>query len=220
MSKPQYLCAASAAVLLAAAAGAAQAQAPGRAAAPSKPADVEEVVVTGSFIAGTPEDSAMPVEAVTLEELRQTGSPSNLDLIKTLSEIGAVAGEANRLNAFAIGAQSVNLRSLSSSRTVVVFNGRRLLEHYSASVGRFNNIALIPNAAIGRVEVLKDGGATTYGADAVGGVINYITRKNLNGLETNLNYRAIEDSKGDWDADVSWGRVGENWNVMAILGYQ
>ncbi|HEY9217435.1 MAG TPA: TonB-dependent receptor [Phenylobacterium sp.] len=181
---------------------------------------LDEVVVTGSFIAGTPEDAAMPVEAVTLEELRRTGSPSNLDLVKSLSEIGSVAGEANRLNAFAIGSQSVNLRALSSSRTVVLLNGRRMLEQYSASVGRFNNVALIPNAAIGRVEILKDGGATTYGADAVGGVVNYIMRSNLDGLETNLNYRAIEDSEGDWDADVSWGEIGENWNVMAVVGYQ
>lgn len=223
MSKTQYLCATSAAVLLAASAGLTEAHAqgaPAKAPAPPTNTEVTEVVVTGSFIAGTPEDAAMPVEAVTLEELRQQGSPSNLDLVKSLSEIGSVAGEANRLNAFAIGAQSVNLRSLSSSRTVVVFNGRRLLEQYSASVGRFNNVALIPNAAIGRVEVLKDGGATTYGADAVGGVVNYITRKNLDGVEANVNYRYIRDSRGnDYDADISAGKVGENWNVMLVAGY-
>jgi hypothetical protein len=113
----------------------------------------------------------------------------------------------------------VNLRAVSSSRTVVVFNGRRFPEQYSASVGRFNNVALIPNAAIGRVEVLKDGGATTYGADAVGGVVNYITRRNLDGIETNANYRYIDDSDGDWDADISVGKVESNWNVMAVAGY-
>src|SRR5437762_1522228 len=143
MSKTQYLCAASAAALVAAALTAGGAHAQGKAGAAKGPPEVSEVVVTGSFIAGTPEDAAIPVQAVTLQDLRETGSPSNLDLIKTLSEIGSVAGEANRLNAFAIGAESVNLRSVSSSRTVVVFNGRRLLEQYSASVGRFNNVALL-----------------------------------------------------------------------------
>src|SRR5947207_1677715 len=178
MSKTQYLCAASAAALLVVTfSNEARAQA-AKSSPPPKGSDVSEVVVTGSFIAGTPEDAAIPVQAVTLQELREQGSPSNLDLVKSLSEIGSVAGEANRLNAFALGAQSVNLRAVSSSRTVVVFNGRRFPEQYSASVGRFNNVALIPNAAIGRVEVLKDGGATTYGADAVGGVVNYITRRN------------------------------------------
>jgi iron complex outermembrane receptor protein len=199
-------------------AGAAQAQA--KAPPPPKENEVAEVIVTGTFIAGTPQDGAIPVQAVTLQELREAGSPSNLDLVKTLSEIGSVAGESNRANAFAIGAQSINLRSVSSSRTVVVFNGRRLLEQYSASVGRFNNVALIPNAAIGRVEVLKDGGATTYGADAVGGVVNYITRKNLDGVEVNGNYRWIKDSDGDIDADISMGKVGEGWNAMLVVGYQ
>ena len=165
MLKARRLCAASTAVLIAAALGGPalaqqQPNQPRRPAAP-RDAEVEEVVVTGTFIAGTPEDAAIPVEAITLEEMRQLGSPSNLDLVKSLSEIGSVAGEANRNNLFAVGAQSINLRGISSSRTVVVFNGRRLPESYSFSVGRFNNVAGIPNAAIGRVEVLKDGGATT-----------------------------------------------------------
>lgn len=181
---------------------------------------LDEVVVTGSFIAGTPEDAAIPVEVLSLDELRKQGSPTNLDLVKSLSEVGGVAGEANRAGLFAVGAQTVNLRGVSSSRTVVLFNGRRLPEQYSASVGRFNNIALIPPAAIGRVELLKDGGATTYGADAVGGVVNYITRKTLNGVEVNANYRWIEDSDGDWDADVSFGKVADNWNAMGIVSYQ
>jgi iron complex outermembrane recepter protein len=218
MSRSRYFCAASAAVLLCA--GVAQAQEARRVPAPApKDSEVEEVVVTGTFIAGTPEDAAIPVEAITLEELRQQGSPSNLDLIKGMSETGSVAGEANRANLFAIGAQSINLRGISSSRTVVVFNGRRLAESYSFSVGRFNNVAQIPNAAIGRVETLKDGGATTYGADAVGGVVNYITRRDIDGIETNANYRYIKDSDGDYDFDLTAGKVGDNWNALVVLGY-
>ncbi|HET9160545.1 MAG TPA: TonB-dependent receptor, partial [Caulobacteraceae bacterium] len=176
-------------------------------------------VVTGTFLRGTPATAVVPVEGTNLEELRDRGSPSNMDFVKGLSEIGSVAGEANRLNAFAIGAASINLRNLSSSRTVVVFNGRRFPEQYSFSVGRFNNIAQIPNAAIGRVEVLKDGGATTYGADAVGGVVNYITRRNLDGVEISANYRYIKDSAGDYDASISLGKVEDKWNVMGVLGY-
>lgn len=217
MSKARYLSATSFAVLLALSAGAARAQQDRAGPAAS---DVEEVVITGSFIAGTPEDSSIPVEAVTLDELRQQGTPSNLDLVKNMSEVAGVAGESNRANLFAVGAQSINLRGLGSSRTVVVFNGRRLPEQYSASVGRFNNIALIPNAAIGRIETLKDGGATTFGADAVGGVQNYITRRNLDGIETNANYRWIKDSDGDYDFDISAGKVGDNWNAMLVVGYQ
>lgn len=217
MSKKQYLCATSIGALAAAALISTPSFAQPR---EPEATEVDEVVVTGSFIPGTPEDAVVPVEAVTLQELRQQGSPSNLDLVKSLSEVGSVAGEANRSSAFAIGAQTINLRGVSSSRTVVVFNGRRLPEQFSSSVGRFNNIAIIPNAAIGRVEVLKDGGATTFGADAVGGVVNYITRRNLDGVEMNANYRYIEDSDGDWDVDVSMGKVSDRWNAMLVLGYQ
>lgn len=190
------------------------------AAAGEEGTEVEQVVVTGTFLRGTPATAVVPVESVNLEELRDRGSPSNVDFVKGLSEIGSVAGEANRLNAFAIGAASINLRNLGSQRTVVVFNGRRFPEQYSFSVGRFNNINQIPNAAIGRVEVLKDGGATTYGADAVGGVVNYITRRNLNGVEVSANYRYIKDSDGDYDGSISLGKVEDKWNVMGVLGYQ
>src|SRR5687768_16289131 len=126
MVRSRYFCAASAAALLVA--GVAHAQGRG---APADSTVIDEVVVTGSFIAGTPEDAAIPVEAVTLEELRQQGTPSNLDFVKNMSEVAGVAGEANRANLFAVGAQSINLRGVGSSRTVVVFNGRRLPDQYS-----------------------------------------------------------------------------------------
>ena len=159
--------------------------------------ELEEVVVTGSFIRGTPEDSAMPVEVVSFEELQNMGRPSNLDLIKTMSESGGVAGENNRVNFYPIGAMTVNLRSLGSRFTTVVFNGRRFPEQYSVNTGRFNNVAWIPNAAIGSVETLKAGGGATYGADAVAGVVNYVTRKNFEGLELKQSFipKIIESVK-------------------------
>jgi iron complex outermembrane receptor protein len=182
---------------------------------------LEEVVVTGTFIRGTPEDSAMPVEVVTFEELQNMGRPSNLDLIKTMSESGSVAGDINRANFYPIGAQTINLRSLGPRFTTVVFNGRRFPEQYSVNTGRFNNVAWIPNAAIGSVETLKAGGAATYGADAVAGVVNYVTRKGFKGLELNVDYRYIDDSDGDYNADILWGHdFGAVGELLVSLGYQ
>jgi iron complex outermembrane recepter protein len=187
----------------------------------STKSELEEVVVTGSFIRGTPEDSAMPVEVVSFEEIENMGRPSNLDLIKTMSESGGVAGENNRVNFYPIGAATINLRSLGSRFTTVVFNGRRFPEQYSVNTGRFNNIAWIPNAAIGSVETLKAGGGATYGADAVAGVVNYVTRKNFEGLELNADYRYIEDSDGDYNADVLWGtNLGAGGDLLVSLSYQ
>jgi len=199
----------------------AQTAAPGPA-QPSTPDSMalDEVVVTGSFLKGTAEDSAMPVEVITFEELQDLGRPSNLDLVKTMSESGGVAGENNRVNFYPIGAVTVNLRSLGPRFTTVVFNGRRFPEQYSVNTGRFNNIAWIPNAALGGVETLKAGGGTTYGADAVAGVVNYITRKDFDGLELNADYRYIEDSDGDYNADMLFGKKWDNSNLMISLSYQ
>jgi len=189
-------------------------------AAPSNSISLEEVVVTGSFIKGTPENSAMSVEVISFEELQNIGRPSNLDLVKTMTESGQTAGEANRYNAFPIGAATVNLRNLGQRFTTVVFNGRRFPEQFSTATGRFNNIAWIPNAAVGSVEVLKIGGSVTYGADAVGGVVNYITRKNFEGVELNGDYRHIEDSDGDYNADIIWGKKTGGGNILVTGGYQ
>ena len=111
--------------------------------------EVEQVVVTGTFLRGTPATAVVPVEGINLEEMRDRGSPSALDFVKGLSEVGSIVGEANRANAYAIGAQTVNLRGLGAARTVVVFNGRRFPETFSFTQGRFNNIAQIPAEAIG-----------------------------------------------------------------------
>jgi iron complex outermembrane recepter protein len=181
---------------------------------------LEEIIVTGSFIEGTPEDTALPVEVITQEELDNLGRPSNLDLVKMMSEVGQVAGEAYRSNAYPIGAATVNLRNIGARFTTVVFNGRRFPEQYSVATGRFNNVAWIPNAAVGRIEVLKEGGAATYGADAVGGVVNYITRRDLDGFEVNADYRYIADSDGDYNADLQWGTTFDRGNFMVIGGYQ
>jgi iron complex outermembrane receptor protein len=183
-------------------------------------AEQGDVVVTGSAIRGTPENAALPVEAINLDKLERQGMPTNMDLIKRLTEIGSVQGETNRDNALPVGAGSVNLRSLGSNRTVVLFNGRRWGDQYSVTIGRFNNTNQIPNAVIGRVEVLKDGGNAIYGADAVGGVVNYFSRKNFKGLELNASGRYIDGEAGDYTASALWGQTFDRGNVMIAVDYQ
>src|SRR3990167_3925542 len=88
---------------------------------------VEEVIVTGSFIAGTPEDAALPVDVIGTEELAKQGAPSVVQLVKTITAAQSSLGESNRYNGGA-GTASINLRGLGASRTPVLMNGRRLAD--------------------------------------------------------------------------------------------
>jgi iron complex outermembrane receptor protein len=182
---------------------------------------VEEVVVTGSFIAGTPEDAALPVDVIGAKELAQRGSPTMVQFIKTIPSSGAVIGENNRFGSGS-GAATINLRNLNSavtgSRTLVLFNGRRLPT--SAQAISSVDINLLPTAAIGRVEVLKDGAAATYGSDAIGGVVNFITRNDLQGFELNANYQGIKGSAGDYEGSIAYGYKGDRANLLLTAGYR
>ncbi|MDP3382814.1 MAG: TonB-dependent receptor plug domain-containing protein, partial [Phenylobacterium sp.] len=161
--------------------------------------EVEEIVVTGSFIAGTPENAALPVDVISAAELEKQGSPSTTELIKSLTISGPVLGDSNQFATSAqgaIGAGSINMRGLGPQRTLVLFNGRRFMST-DPLTGVDTN--LIPTAAIGRVELLKDGAAATYGSDAIGGVINFITKKTFSGFEVSGEYRYVDGSDGEYN---------------------
>ena len=136
----------------------------------SKAAPIEEIVVTGSFIRGTPTDAALPVAVLSAETLQRQGSPSTLELIKALPVSNGVLGETNQFDARAQGSEgsgSVNLRGLGSQRTLVLMNGRRMpINPLGQVASGIVDTNIIPAAAIGRLEVLKDGAAATYGSDA------------------------------------------------------
>lgn len=187
----------------------------------SAPTEVGEVVVTGSFIAGTPKDGPLPVDVVRKTELEQRGSPTMVQFIKTIPSSGAVIGENNRFGN-GNGGATINLRNLNSpttgSRTLVLFNSRRV-PGSPQGLGAVD-INLLPSAAIGRVEVLKDGAAATYGSDAIAGVVNFITRTDLNGLELAGNFQGIKGSHGDYDVSGAWGNKFERGNVLFTIGYR
>jgi iron complex outermembrane receptor protein len=188
------------------------------------PTEVEEVVVTGSFIRGTPEDAALPVEVIGAEELQKRGSPSTVELLKALSVSSGVLGDTNQFDSRAQGSEgsgSVNLRGLGSQRTLVLLNGRRMaINPFGAAGAGIVDTNIIPAAAIGRLEVLKDGAAATYGSDAIAGVVNFITKKNFSGLEVGADYRVIDGSDGDYSVNATFGKIWDNGNVLVSAGWQ
>ena len=108
--------------------------------------DRDRVVVTGSFIQGTPEDAALPVEVFSQEELEEQGAPTALEFAKSLTISGPTTGEAYYFSGAQLtGSVQYNLRGLGSDKTLVLLNGRRMSQ----------NSANIPGAALARTEVLK-----------------------------------------------------------------
>jgi iron complex outermembrane receptor protein len=212
MIKTRLLCHAS--VLAACAAMAAPARA--------ENASSQEVVVTGSLIASGRTTQALPVAVVSSTDLLKQGSPTVTELIKKLPSSSAVFGDANQFGAGRTeGSATVNLRTLGSSRTLVLLNGRRMPTSSAALGGApFVDLNVIPQAAIGRLEVLKDGAAATYGSDAIAGVTNFITKTGMKGFEVGGDYSAIKGSGGDWRiwGDAGWS--GGPLSAFVAVDYQ
>lgn len=167
--------------------------------------EIEEVVVTGSLIRGTPVDAALPVEVFTAADFQETGNPTALEFVKTLTSGGPTTGEAYYFGGSGnTGNVGFNLRGIGSDKTLTLFNGRRSPQ----------NASIFPSSVTARVEILKDGAAVTYGADATGGVVNFITESSFTGFELGSSYKGGFDSDGDWNVTAKWGADVGDSNIL------
>ena len=178
----------------------------------SEDAEVEEIVVTGSYIKGTPEDAPLPVTTLRREDLELEGSPTTIDLIKSMSFSQGADGETDQFQAGAGSDRAtINIRGLGPSRSLVLLNGRRTTwspHAIDAQAQLLVDVNMLPSIALQRIEVLRDGAAATYGSDAIAGVMNFITRGDFNGFEASVNHKSIDGSDGDTEAGVI---VGGDW---------
>jgi iron complex outermembrane receptor protein len=180
---------------------------------------VEEVIVTGSYIRGTVQNTALPVSVIDRAELEKQGSPAIIDVIRSLSASQGTVGESNAQQIFLGGSStSINLRGLDGGRTLVLFNGRRLPVSPVPLIGV--DVNLLPLASVERIEVLKDGAAALYGSDAVAGVVNFISRRGLEGLSLDGSYTSIDDSDGDYSTNLAWGHKWNAVDVLVAAGYR
>ncbi|MET0374149.1 MAG: TonB-dependent receptor [Rhizorhabdus sp.] len=184
------------------------------------PSDAE-IIVTGSLIRSEREDGAMPIDVISSEDLVRQGSPSVVELLKALPVVSGTLGDSNQFDSRSQGAEgiaSINLRGLGPSRTLVLLNSRRLVR--AGNGVPTVDINLLPSAAIGRIDILKDGAAATYGSDAIAGVANFITNRQLSGLVVGGDYKFVSGSKGDYTLSAAFGHRADGLRVLASFGYQ
>jgi iron complex outermembrane receptor protein len=187
-----------------------------------------EVVVTGSRIRRDPNNSPLPLQIITNQELVREGISNPEQLISYLSTNGNGADNLASNSDVVSGAQrgtnglsSANLRGQGSASTLVLLNGRRVAAH--GLQGSAVDVNQIPFAAIERVEVLKDGASAIYGTDAIGGVINFITRKDYQGLGVQGFVDATEAGGGNiyrLSGIAGYGDLNEQgFNIMGAVAF-
>ena len=158
-------------------------------AAPAPGAQVEELVVTGSRIPQPNLTSASPIQTVGAQEVQLGGRPDTIDILNQLPQVTQVAGVDLGPTSDALsgpgGVATVDLRGLGPQRTLVLVDGRRLGvgDPNTGNPNPAPDINQIPSQLIERVEVLTGGASATYGSDAVAGVVNFVMRKNFDGLQ-------------------------------------
>ncbi|MFO0299283.1 MAG: TonB-dependent receptor domain-containing protein [Pseudomonadota bacterium] len=188
----------------------------------------QRVTITGSSIKRIQAEGALPVTTITRAELTREGISTTEQLVMSLTTNGTgldnlasnadVVDGAQRGNN---GASSANLRGQGSNATLILLNGRRVASH--GLNGGQVDLNQIPFSALEKVEILKDGASAIYGTDAVGGVINFITRKNYTGLTADAFVDVTEQGGGNIYRGALTGGFGDldrqGFNVLATLAY-
>jgi iron complex outermembrane receptor protein len=148
-------------------------------------ASLQRVEVTGSAIKRVAGETALPVQTYTRKAIEQTGATNTTDLIQRLPAMQSATVEGSAVGGMTYGFAGVSIHGIGENRSLVLLNGHRIAKSGGQAVtGAFNAVDLntLPISAIERIEVLTDGASALYGADAVAGVLNIITRKSATGF--------------------------------------
>ncbi|RZL40227.1 MAG: TonB-dependent receptor, partial [Rubrivivax sp.] len=189
---------------------------------------LERVEITGSAIKRIEGETALPVQVITRNDIDKAGVTTAAELIARLSagannltDGGSVAYGGFRDQ---MGFNGANLRGLGVSSTLVLLNGRRMANFASPGDAAGVDLNSIPAAAIQRVEILLDGASSLYGSDAIGGVINFITRKDFAGVDLNVLAGNTSEGGSSKRSGTVAGGFGDytrdGFNVMAVLDMQ
>lgn len=177
----------------------------------------EEIVITGSRIRRKDLTTAAPVTMLNREQIAASGKVSIGEFLQSIPEQGNATNTS--VNNGGDGSTRISLRNLGVGRTLVLINGRRVVP---GGTGADSSVDLnsIPTSAIERIEVLKDGASAVYGSDAIGGVVNIITRKRFQGAEATVYAGTSTHGDGSTlDVSVTGGTASEKGSIMFSAGY-
>lgn len=188
----------------------------------------QRIEITGSAIKRIDGESALPVQVISREEINKAGLTTAAEVVSRIA-----AGANNLTDGVSIGTggfrdqmgmNAANLRGIGVSSTLVLLNGRRMANFASPGDAAGVDLNNIPAAAIERIEVLLDGASAIYGSDAIGGVINFITRRDYQGVEVSATVGATGEGGGNKRRASVAGGLGDysrdGFNVFGVIDAQ
>lgn len=176
--------------------------------------ETAEIVVTGTSIRGVPPTGSGLI-GVSREDAKLIGAATVPELLATVPQLNSF-NTAPRTSNGGLGSFAPGLRSLPTSATLPLMNGHRLI---SGSTQQTNpDYPFLPELAIERVEIVADGASAIYGSEAVAGVVNFITRKKVSGIEANVRYGFADDYNA-FNAGASTGHSWDTGSIVAAYQY-
>jgi iron complex outermembrane receptor protein len=174
---------------------------------------LEEIVVTGSRIPTAEGQQVVPVRSYTRDDIVISGQTTVADFLNTLPDVSISSSEVNSPGL--PGQTTVQLHGLPVGTTLVLLDSHRVESSYNG----FFDLNNIPTSAIERIEVLPVGASSIYGADALGGVVNFVLRDNFDGFEANATF-GHEAGANDSGADLAWGNTWGKGSISLIGTFQ
>ena len=181
--------------------------------------DENTVTVTGSRIKRSDIEGSLPVTVIDREMIELSGESNASDFLRNMT-FNSTGSFRPQSGSSAQGTASISLRGIGSSRTLVLVDGRRLPK--SPSTGSNQDLNSIPMGAIERIEVLSDGASAIYGSDAMGGVVNIITRKDFEGVQMTIGQSSVSIPNNGGDREngsITFGASGETSNLIGGVSW-
>ena len=180
---------------------------------PSFAQTVERIEITGSRIKRAAAEGSLPVTVIDRAAIEASGQVSVAELMREVT-FASFGNTKPQSGSSAQSLSDIDLRGLGSNRTLVLLDGRRISK--APFQGQSQDLNSIPLAAVERIEILSDGASAVYGSDAIGGVVNIITRKNFNGIQLTYGEGDPSIKGGDTkDMSVLWGASGAKGRMLA-----